>query len=186
MNTMQAVATVCAAALLAACDSTPQADVLTGPQFAVGGGGSGPAASGHVERDLPTFGVTIEKYSFSAHQLGNGEVGGRFEVRDILADGSESISEKGDVICFTVEPDRRTARMGGVITNSSDGLEGVYAVWTVRDNGEGSNDPPDQATDLRWGFTNPAIVTTHCAVGFPPEVFGTFGNSLRANVQVKP
>jgi hypothetical protein len=140
-----------------------------------------------VERDLPPiFGVTIEKYSFSANTLGNGAIGGEFEVRDEFADGSGSVREHGDVICYTVASDGITARMGGVITVSSDGLEGRFAIWTVRDNGEGANDPPDQATDLRWGFISPAITVFHCATGVPPGNFGTFGNDVRANVQVRP
>jgi hypothetical protein len=185
MSAVRVVSLLVVAGLLAACDAPPS-DVLNGPQFAKGGGGSSPSASGHVERDLPTFGVSVEKYSFHANTLGNGDVAGEWEVRDEFADGSGSVREHGDVICYTVEADGRTARMGGVITGSSDGLEGLYALWTVRDNGEGANDPPDQATDLRWGQLTSAAALFHCATGFPPSAFGTFGDDLRANVQVRP
>jgi hypothetical protein len=116
--------------------------------------------------------------------LGNGSFQGRFEVRDVFTDGSEALKVRGRVTCFTVEPDGRTARMGGVIEGGIDEPP-LEAVWTVRDNGEGANDPEDQATDLRF-FQPPGTAEFHCAVGFPPEAFGTFGNNERANVQVRP
>jgi hypothetical protein len=169
-------------ALLTSCGTDPTRQSDTGaPEFA--GGGSGPSASGHIERD---FGAVLEKYSFGAHYLGNSEVGGRFNVRDIFADGSSHEVAKGSVTCFTVEADGRTARMGGTVESASTpDFVGTDAVWTVVDNGEGSNDPEDEGTDLRWGLP-PGFAEFHCTVGFPPEAFGTFGLSGRGNVQVRP
>jgi hypothetical protein len=96
-------------ALLISCGSDPTTPSGTrAPDFAVGGG---PRASGHVERGLADFGVTIEKYEFSAHFLRTGEVGGRFNVRDVFSDGSEQLKVRGDVTCFTVEADGRTWRL---------------------------------------------------------------------------
>jgi hypothetical protein len=170
-------------ALLLSCGSDPTTPIGTaGPDFNANGG---PRASGHVERGLEDFGVAIEKYEFSAHSLGTGEVGGRFNVRDVFTDGSEQLKVRGEVTCFTVEPDGRTARMGGIVDGGDPTFDGTEAVWTVRDNGEGSDDPPDEATDLRFGLP-PGNAEFHCAVGFPPEAFGTFGPSERGNVQVRP
>lgn len=186
MNPAPALVLLSVAALLTSCGSDPTSSGGLGAEFA--SGGSGPSAGGHVERDLAEFGVPVEKYSFNAHYLGDGSVGGRFVVRDVFADGSETIKLRGRVKCFTVEPDGKTARMGGVIEGGTiPEAEGFEAVWTVRDNGEGRNDPRDQATDLRFAFPPEAgIADFHCAVGFPPEAFGTFGDNLRANVQVRP
>jgi hypothetical protein len=146
------------------------------------------SVSGHIERDFPDFGVPVEKFSFHAHDLGNGSVEGRWQLEDFFADGPKEVA-RGRVTCFTVEADGRTARMGGIVEASTNPINvGGEAVWTVVDNGEGANAPPDQATDLRNGPTDlpPGTAAVHCEVGFPPEVFGTFGDNLRANVQVQP
>ena len=184
MNPAPALVLLSVATLLTSCGSDPTSSGGLGAELA---GSSGPSASGHIERDIE--GCCLEKYSFNAHYLGDGSVHGRFNVRDIFADGSEKIVAKGRVTCFTVEADGKTARMGGVVESGSDpGFVGTEAVWTVRDNGEGTKDPPDQGTDLRWGLLDPDFdfAPFHCAVGFPPDDFGTFGLSGRGNVQVKP
>jgi hypothetical protein len=181
MRSVPALVVVSLAALLTSCGGDPTTpDQTRAPDFAAGG--SGPSASGHIERDL---GGLLEKYSFNAHFLGNGEVGGRFNVRDIFADGSATDVAKGSVTCFTVEANGVRARMGGTVESAANpAFVGSDAVWTVQDNGEG-NDPEDQGTDLRWGL-GPGAAAFHCAVGFPDAAFGTFGESGRGNVQVKP
>jgi hypothetical protein len=146
------------------------------------------SVSGHIERDFTDLGVPVEKFSFHAHYLGNGSVEGRWQLEDFFADGHKEVA-RGRVTCFTVEADGRTARMGGMVEASTNPINvGGEAVLTVVDNGEGANAPPDQATDLRYGPTDlpPGTAAVHCEVGFPPEVFGTFGDNLRANVQVRP
>jgi hypothetical protein len=146
------------------------------------------SVSGHIERDFPDFGVPVEKFSFHAHDLGNGSVEGRWQLEDFFADGHKEVA-RGRVTCFTVEADGRTARMGGIVEASTNPINaGGEAVWTVVDNGEGANAPPDQATDLRNGPTDlpPGTAAVHCEEGFPTELFGTFGENLRANVQVRP
>ena len=172
-------------ALFTSCGGDPTGSASPGAEFA--SGSSGPSASGHIERDFE--GCCVEKYSFTAHYLGDGSVQGRFNVRDLFLDGSPKAFGKGRVTCITVEPDGKTARMGGIV-ESADVPEfvGTHAVWTVVDNGEGRNDPPDQGTDLRWGLPPEAFdfAGFHCAVGFTPDDFGTFGLSGRGNVQVQP
>ncbi len=184
MNPTPAAVLLSVAALLTSCGGDPTSSGTPGAEFA--NGGSGPSASGHVERDFE--GCCLEKYSFNAHDLGGGSVHGRFNVRDFFIDGSEKAFAKGRVTCFTVEPDGKTARMGGVV-EASDVPEnvGTEAVWTVRDNGEGKKDPEDQGTDLRWGIPPEfEAAEFHCTTGFLPEEFGTFGETERANVQVRP
>lgn len=146
------------------------------------------SVSGHIERDFSDLGVPLEKFSFHAHYLGNGEVEGRWHVVDFFADGTKEVT-RGRVTCFTVEADGKTARIGGITEAATNPVNVDFdAVWTVVDNGEGKNAPPDQATDLRFGPVNlfPGAAGVHCEEGFPPELFGTFGDNLRANVQVRP
>jgi hypothetical protein len=174
-------------ALALACTDQRQLPTAPGAGLAPAVGPAGPSVSGHVERPFPDLGVPIEKYSFHAHNLGNGRVEGRWEVLDVFADGSKEVA-RGRVTCFTVEADGRTARLGGIAEAATNPVNiGFDAVWTVVDNGEGAPAPPDQATDLRYGITLlPGAAARHCDVGIPPEVFGTFGQSVRANVQVRP
>jgi hypothetical protein len=138
------------AALLTSCgsDATRQSDTGAA-EFAADP--SGPSASGHVEHSLE--GCCLEKYSFDAHDLGDGSVHGRFNVRDLFTDGSEKAFAKGRVTCFTVEADGKTARMGGVVeAGNPPEAVGTEAFWTVRDNGEGQAEPRDEASDLIWGI----------------------------------
>jgi hypothetical protein len=173
-----------AAALLTSCgtDATRESDTGA-PEFA--GGGSTPSASGHVEHELE--GCCLEKYSFEAHYLGDGSVHGTFNVRDFFTDGSEQAFAKGRVTCFTVEADGKTARMGGVVESSSYPIVGTEAIWTVRDNGEGQNEPRDEASDLLFGIPPQFnAAARNCAGVIPLTRFTVFGPFLRGNVQVRP
>jgi hypothetical protein len=172
-------------ALLTSCatEATKQSDTGAA-EFA--GGGSGPSVSGHVEHNLE--GCCTEKYSFEAHYLGDGSLQGSFNVRDLFTDGSEKAFAKGRVTCFTVEADGKTARMGGVVeAGNPPEAVGTEAIWTVRDNGEGQNEPRDEATDLIWGIPPQfTAAARHCAVGIRLSFFNVFGPIERANVQVRP
>jgi len=179
-------AAVFTSALALACgdgsDLTQPADLASTPAFTRA---SPSSVSGHVERDLSDLGVPVEKFSFHAQYLGNGRVAGRWLVVDFFADGRKEVA-KGNVTCFTVEGDGKTARIGGVTETATNPVNnGLDAAWIVVDNGEGTNAPRDQATDLRYGQV-PGTASAHCDVGFPPEAFGTFGPTMRANVQVRP
>lgn len=184
MKPVAALILLSVTALFTSCGTDPTRHSDTGaPELS--DGSSGPSASGHVEHDLE--GCCVEKYSFNAHYLGDGSVHGGFNVRDFFTDGSEKAVAKGRVTCFTVEPDGKTARMGGVVESDDPTLAGTEAIWTVRDNGEGQNEPRDQATDLIYGI--PArfnVAARHCAVGIRPEFFNKFGEIERGNVQVRP
>jgi hypothetical protein len=170
-----------AGALALGCDDQPDV-VAPAAEFARV---SGQSVSGHIERDFTELGVPVEKFSFHAHYLGNGVVEGRWQLRDVFADGSREVAS-GSVTCFTVEDDGRTARIGGITERATNPANvGGDAFWTVVDNGEGANAPPDQATDLRFGQA-PGGTAAHCEFGIPLEDFGTFGENVRANVQVRP
>jgi hypothetical protein len=150
---------------------------------------SGSSVSGHAERPFPELGVPIEKFSFHARHLPDGTVQGSWRVMDFFGDGAGKVVASGRITCFTVEADGKTARIGGVVdADRRPEFVGTEAIWTVVDNGEGRKAPRDQATDLRWGLVAPgfSFAAFHCEVGFTPEDFGTFGESVRANVQVRP
>jgi hypothetical protein len=173
------------AALLTSCDTDPTKQSETGAPVFVGGG-AGPAASGHVEHEIE--GCCTEKYSFQAHYLGDGSLQGSFNVRDLFTDGSEKAFAKGRVTCFTIDPDGKTARLGGVV-EAGNPVEavGTEAIWTVRDNGEGQMDPRDEASDLIWGI--PPVFNAagrNCAGAIPLSRFNVFGLIARGNVQVRP
>lgn len=173
------------AALLTSCGKDALRESDTGaPEFT--GGGSAPSASGHVEHDLE--GCCLEKYSFDAHHLGDGSVHGRFNVRDFFTDGSEKAFAKGRVTCFTIDPDGKTAHMGGVVeAGNPPEAVGTEAFWTVRDNGEGQTDPRDEASDLIWGIPPQFnAAARNCAGQIPLSRFNEFGPIVRGNVQVRP
>lgn len=82
-----------------------------------------------------------EKWSFNAK---GEDAKGKFNV--IFRLGGETAHVNGDVLCYNISGNR--ARLAGVVTSSSSPvLVGTHAVWSVEDNGEGSNGlQPDLAT----------------------------------------
>jgi hypothetical protein len=171
--------------LLISCGKDTLRESDTGaPDLA--GGGAGPSVSGHVEHNLE--GCCTEKYSFEAHYLGDGSLQGSFNVRDLFFNGSEKDFAKGRVTCFTIDPDGKTARLGGVVEagNPPEAI-GTEAFWTVRDNGEGQTEPRDEASDLIWGIPPQFNAAgRNCAGVIPLSRFNVFGPIERANVQVRP
>jgi hypothetical protein len=172
-------------ALLTSCGKDALRESDTGAPDLTGGG-AGPSVSGHVEHEIE--GCCTEKYSFHAHYLGDGSLQGSFNVRDLFFDGSEKAFAKGRVTCFTIDPDGKTARMGGVVeAGNPPQFVGTEARWTVRDNGEGQSEPRDEATDLVWGIPPQFnAAARNCAGVVPFSFFNVFGPIARANVQVRP
>lgn len=145
-----------------------------------------PSVSGHVELDLESPDL-FEKYSFTAVKLKNGNVVGQFQIYDLL-DGSERLIVHGTVTCFTILADGKTAWLGGIVDRGElNGIDyaGTEANWTVVDNGEGLNEPKDEATDLTYGWAaGSGINDAHCAAG--DQFTNFFGPLLRGNIQVRP
>jgi hypothetical protein len=115
------------------------------------------------------IGGCVETYSFSAIRHSDGRVTGEWQIKDICAPPSIDVGtfiSHGDVTCFTILPDGKTARVGGVIEKTTwPGVEpGQEAAWTVRDNSQGSKEPPDDASPLWFGF-GPGAAEFHCDVG---------------------
>jgi len=114
---------------IAGCKDSP-----TGPpeaRFGIGTGGSF-VTTGGAEITLIVDGVT-ERWSFNAKGT---PANGEFNFTGKMF--GDHIHVHGDVLCYNVGGNR--ARVGGVITMSDvPGLVGSEAVWSVEDNGEGSN-----------------------------------------------
>ena len=167
------LAVLCAAALVA-CDA---ADSMTGPspspnpsgnlipgieleEFLPGVPVLDPFAAawnddaGVVESARGGFHWTVPSgalrtFAFTAKNRADGTVQGQYQVNNRDVSGSK---EHGTVTCLEV--DGRDAWIGGVITHSSvPGREGIRRVFHVVDMGEGSGDPPDQASILLMGAT---------------------------------
>jgi hypothetical protein len=71
-------------------------------------------------------------------------VRGRFQL---YSEQTTGLRLRGRITCLAIEG--TTARLGGVITGSSDArLEGSPILWTVVDRGRGGATPPDLTTDV--------------------------------------
>jgi hypothetical protein len=135
-------------------------------------------ASGHA--DATQFGAH-NIYSFNAHRQPNLKIEGQFEGSHEDATPFHSTFH-GDVTCLRVVGN--TAQIGVVITQLGPGSNPVYQVgqalsFTVEDNGEGSNDPPDGASILALVLP-PFDPNTFCEV----SIFAALPNAGN-NVQVK-
>ncbi len=160
-----------------ACDTGQEESSLTAPSpsFTVAGNPVVASASGaghFIAGSRRTF-------SFTAQRHYDGTVKGRFQVnrRDL------GTRVQGTVTCITVEGDGKTARIGGIVTSSSNPARiGLDAVFTVVDNSEGPQSPADQTTFV--ALTSPSTVAFHCATGIDPGAFGGLFDILSGNIQV--
>ena len=90
------------------------------------------------------IGTALRNFAFTAKTRKDGTVQGQYQVDNRDAAGSR---EHGTVTCLEV--DGNQAWIGGVISASSvPGREGTPRLFRVVDMGEGSGDPPDQASPL--------------------------------------
>ena len=137
-------------------------------------------ATGHWEVEI---GLDKAKYSASAVRQADGTVAGQFQVLETSPDSKTRVH--GETTCLRALPDG-SAIAGGVITSENiEGFDGVGldALWLVQDNGEGRNDPPDMATDIRYGF--PAGTADAICAGAPvPAQLVPFPVE-RGNIQVR-
>ena len=153
------------------------------------------ASGGGIVGFSAVAGATDGHFTFHASVTGDGKVRGRFHQtrsRDGLL-----VEFSGDVTCLTIDPVRKRARIGGMITanNSTDPAflttnhEIGDDVWfRVQDGGEG-NGAVDASTT--YGF-KPTLVNTsaeYCALPFdglpawnPASIFPL----VAGNIQVRP
>lgn len=146
---------VASAVLLAGCDTTPAS--VAGPQeqasFSVAGGAA--RVTGHA--NFTFGGGFFQTTSFSAIELPSGEVSGAMELH---VHGPERDYIRGRTTCVRVQGNE--AVLSGPVTSS--GLGSRYWFLRVRDNGEGSDAPRDQWSDVIYGFNATVDPSTLCNV----------------------
>ena len=181
-----AVALMCVASTVACNkEESVQADLRSTDDLSLMERSRNPSVSGHVELDSLDENGRYQQYSFTAVMKKDGSVRGEFQLFDTFNDSTRLVAH-GNVECFTIQDDGKTAWLGGVVERGmldSTNLAGAEAYWTVVDNGEGAKADPDEATEIVYGFDG-LLAQDHCEEGLGTFVY--FGPILRSNVQVKP
>jgi hypothetical protein len=118
-------------------------------------------AVGHAE--LTLFSIS-DKYSFAAVSDPKGVARGAFEWKSMRPDGSMA-SGTGKVICVNVVGN--VAHVSAVF--EQDDVTWIepplnYAIWTVEDNGQGDQAPPDRVSLLHPAMSA-AQAAAHCVTG---------------------
>ena len=165
-------------AILVGCgaeDSTAPPKQIVAPRFDLIDPSSGPSASGHANffNRLGEYGSR----SFSAHEAG-GVVRGNF-VQHTTAPTGEKRVNKGDIDCLRIVPPNVAVLSGPVHEHILPALIGQTQIFSVQDNGEGSDSPPEMVSNLT--FVDPSSAV-NCE-NFTPTVMFVV---LSGNVQVKP
>lgn len=112
------------------------------------------------------FRSDTENYSFNA-SIKNKVIEGTFEVFNYDRNGISVSDAKGNITCIVFEEDCKTARITGIITSGSDPeFLGLYAVWTVVDDGLDLN----ETTDIRYPIDE-ATAKYHCEEGLTLDWF---------------
>jgi hypothetical protein len=179
MTVAKGVAASAGLLLLACGSSSRPLGLSSGARSPFASAGAEPAVTGHADF---TRGTTRYRYSINAIVHSDLTVSGEFEEHIDLPSGVTQMAH-ATVTCVTVEPDGRTARLGGVIDRTENivlppGF--VEGFLTVRDNGEGADDPPDQASVSGIGVAGTAEI--HCTTGFNRNP----GPIEHGNIQVRP
>lgn len=162
------------------------AGVLVLPAAAAAGSESAVVASAngsaHWTIELPNpFGVEVwnRTLSFNARKYADGSVNGRFDYHQVVE--GEAFRFNIDVTCLQVY-DTNRAKLGGVIVVSHDPTvpAGLFAWFSVFDNGEGADAQPDRSSLV--GFGDEAANEAFCNSPALPR-FGPW--DVEGNVQVR-
>jgi hypothetical protein len=137
------------------------------------GAAGNPSATGHIDILDTSTATSLDHYSFSAIQHKDGSVTGQAEILIMpVGAAGERIHVAVDCLVFFGTD---TATVGGTVTEVQVGTApfnvGDHVAFTVVDNGEGGDSPPDQGSPVTRIADCPLLVT------FPSE---------RGNVQVRP
>ena len=126
---------------------------------------------------LDNFNNALEKYTQSAIRHADGTFSGEFELKSEQGTG---LRIHGDVVCFKVIGN--TAYLAGVIDQSDDpegAPVGSYVLWSVVDNGEGANSPPDLTSDFY--VLPPDLVALQCTEGIDLGAFPVVNGNLQVH-----
>ena len=161
---------------LTACEAGPE-NALVGQDSGLELAAAGPMASGSGHFDF-LDGRRVFTFNASERQSG---FGGRFLVQRQTIEGHRI---HGDVHCFTIAPDGKTAWLGGIVTRANvPGWDvGDFVGWTARDNGEGHDNPPDVISLVHNLGPDEGLVRLHCAQGLIAPTFTV----EQGNIQVRP
>jgi hypothetical protein len=184
MTTISGRAALFLGVVLLGCTATadkvvaPPAMRLDRVDAAAANGGAEQSVTGHATILLSVFGFAEEKYSNTAIRHADGSFSGQFELKSAQEGG---LRIHGDIVCFGIVG-TNIARIAGRVdqSNYAPVPEGSIVLWTVVDNGEGANDPPDQTSDFVGPFPE-AAAPIHCAAGIN---LGAFFPVLSGNLQV--
>jgi hypothetical protein len=106
-----------------------------------------------------TFLDARRTFAFTAKNKSDGTTQGQFQLNNRSADG---VKEHGVVTCLEVDGDQ--AWIGGVVTHSDGGTEGISRIWQVIDKGEGSTNQTDMISQAvraaRFSATHEQICRT--------------------------
>ena len=105
--------------------------------------GSGPSVTGRAEftQIFPPIGPVTIRYTLNAITLGDGSTRGEVEFRATGLEFPLDVRWHATVLCLSVDPDGRTARVGARIDGTSQEVG-----FVVEDNGVGSPGTPDRAS----------------------------------------
>lgn len=117
-----------------------------------------------------------EKHSYFA-KIKDKKVEGTFEVYNFDTEGNPVSDAQGEIESIVFEQNCTTARITGIITAGSDPTYlGLYAVWTVVDNGSTIN----ETTDIRYPV-DPETAKYHRDGGLSLKWYGFTSNFSASN-----
>jgi hypothetical protein len=95
--------------------------------------------------------IVFGRIATSAIQHRDGSFSGEYDVGSVNHPSEGFVVHvHGKVLCFGLDPDGTGAVINGIITKSDfpPNPPGLLESWSVRDNGEGTNAPPDTISGL--------------------------------------
>jgi hypothetical protein len=153
---------------------------LVSPQLDLADASSGPSASGHGNW-FNAAGEYVSR-SFQGREKeddeGNLVVEGNFVQHVTSTTGVRRVN-KGDINCLLILSPTEAVLSGPIEENITPSLIGQTQIFRIQDNGEGSNDSPDQMSALFFRTPESGI---DCRSFLPPVVTPIEGG----NLQVKP
>jgi hypothetical protein len=160
------------------------AGLLAAPVAAEAGSSVLASANGSAHWTIPLpnqFGVVVENrtLSFNARKYADGTVTGQFEYQQVVE--GDAFKFNVNVTCMNIYDGNR-AKIGGLVTVSSDPTlpAGVFAWFSVFDNGEGVDALPDRSSLV--GFGTESANEAFCNSANLPR-FGPW--DVEGNVQVR-
>ena len=149
---------------------------IVSPELDLSDASSGPSASGHGNWINPQ-GEYVSR-SFEGRENADGTVEGNV-VQHVTALTGEKRINKGDINCLLILSPTQAVLSGPIQEHMNPALIGQTQIFRIEDNGEGSDDPPDQMSGLFFRTHESGI---DCRSFLPPVV-----TPIEAgNLQVKP